>query len=137
MSTGYSGNAASRVTAVRRHRACHRRARRRLPPTTSGQHWTATIATARPISRARSHYTPGMEIRQLQSFVAIARRGGFRRAADELNISQAALSQQMKQLESEAQVALFERGHRPLTLTEAGQALLDHAERILSEANSA
>jgi DNA-binding transcriptional LysR family regulator len=69
--------------------------------------------------------------------VAIARLGGFRRAADELNISQAALSQQMKLLELEAQVALFERGHRPLSLTEAGQALLEHAERILHEANSA
>jgi DNA-binding transcriptional LysR family regulator len=78
-----------------------------------------------------------MEIRQLQSFVAIARLGGFRRAVDELNISQAALSQQMKLLEAEAQVALFERGDRPLTLTEAGQALLEHAERILGEANSA
>ena len=78
-----------------------------------------------------------MEIRQLQSFVAIAKLGGFRRAAEELNISQAARSQQMKLLETEAQVALFERGHRPLTLIGAGQALLEHAERILREASSA
>jgi DNA-binding transcriptional LysR family regulator len=78
-----------------------------------------------------------MELRQLQYFVAIAKLGSFRRAADELNVSQAALSQQMKLLEAEARVPLIERGHRPLTLTEAGHALLGHAELMLREASLA
>ncbi len=63
-----------------------------------------------------------MELRQLQFFIAIARVGGFRRAADQLNVSQATLSQQIKLLEHELGVPLFERSRRRVALTPAGVA---------------
>ncbi len=74
-----------------------------------------------------------IDLRQLEYFVRIARVGGFRRAAEELSVSQAALSQQIKLLEAELRAPLFERAHRPVGLTEAGAALLDRAELILQE----
>src|SRR5215207_8162276 len=72
-----------------------------------------------------------MEIRQLQYFAAIARHGGLRHAADELNVSPGNLSEQIKYLENELKVRLFERGPRGLTLTEAGGAFLERAEQAL------
>src|SRR4030081_3719393 len=74
-----------------------------------------------------------VELRQLQYLARIARVGGFRRAADELDMSQATLSEQIKLLEQEVGVRLFERGGRNLSLTEPGRALLERAERILEE----
>ncbi|MBV9582655.1 MAG: LysR family transcriptional regulator [Chloroflexi bacterium] len=78
-----------------------------------------------------------MELRQLQYLRNIARVGGFRRAADELYMSQATLSEQIKLLERELGVRLFERGGRNLTLTEAGKTFLARAERILEEVKAA
>jgi DNA-binding transcriptional LysR family regulator len=74
-----------------------------------------------------------MEIRQLQYFVTIARKGGFRNAAEALSVSQATLSEQIKSLEHELGVRLVERSNRSLTLTEAGRALLGRADRLLAE----
>jgi DNA-binding transcriptional LysR family regulator len=78
-----------------------------------------------------------LELRQLQYLARIARVGGFRRAADELDMSQATLSEQIKLLERELGVRLFERGSRTLTLTEPGRVLLERAERILEEVKTA
>jgi len=78
-----------------------------------------------------------LELRQLQYLARIARVGGFRRAADELDMSQATLSEQIKLLEHELGVRLFERGSRTLTLTEPGRVLLERAERILEEVKTA
>ncbi|MBV9322636.1 MAG: LysR family transcriptional regulator [Chloroflexi bacterium] len=78
-----------------------------------------------------------MELRQLQYLRNIARASGFRRAADELDMSQATLSEQIKLLEQELGVRLFERGGRNLTLTEAGKTLLARADRILEEVKAA
>jgi DNA-binding transcriptional LysR family regulator len=78
-----------------------------------------------------------VELRQLQYLRHIARVSGFRRAADELDMSQATLSEQIKLLEQELGVRLFERGGRNLTLTRAGSALLKRAERILEEVKAA
>ena len=74
-----------------------------------------------------------MEIRQLQYFATIVRTGGFRHAADELCVSQATLSEQIKALEHELGVRLVERGGRTLTLTDAGTCLLVRAERLLAD----
>jgi LysR family transcriptional regulator, transcription activator of glutamate synthase operon len=78
-----------------------------------------------------------VELRQLQYLTRIARVGGFRRAADELDMSQATLSEQIKLLEQELGVRLFERGGRNLALTEAGRVLLERAERVLEEVKAA
>ena len=77
-----------------------------------------------------------MEIRQLQYFATIAQTGGFRHAAEALSVSQATLSEQIKFLEQELGVRLFERGGRSLVLTDAGQALLRRAEHMLAEAKA-
>jgi DNA-binding transcriptional LysR family regulator len=78
-----------------------------------------------------------VELRQLQYLRHIARVSGFRRAADELDMSQATLSEQIKLLEQELGVRLFERGGRNLSLTHAGRTLLTRAERILEEVKAA
>lgn len=70
-------------------------------------------------------------IRQMQIFDAVARCLGFSRAADELGLTQPAVSLQIKQIESLAGMALFESVGRQLFLTAAGEALLGHARAIL------
>ena len=72
-----------------------------------------------------------MELRQLEALVAIVRLGGFRRAAEHLLISQPALSQQIQSLEAELGLQLFERGRRPVSLTQAGEVLLTRAQQML------
>jgi DNA-binding transcriptional LysR family regulator len=72
-----------------------------------------------------------VELRQLQYFAAIARQGGLRHAADDLNISPGNLSEQIKFLENELEVRLFERGPRGLRLTQAGVAFLERVDEML------
>ena len=70
-----------------------------------------------------------MELYQLKGFAAVAELGQLTRAAERLHISQPALSAQIKALEDELNVALFERGAAGMTLTAAGRQLLPEAER--------
>lgn len=72
-----------------------------------------------------------MEIRQLEYFAAVARHGGVRHAADELNVSPGNLSEQIKSLETELGVRLFERGPRSLKLTQPGIDFLERVEQAL------
>jgi DNA-binding transcriptional LysR family regulator len=74
-----------------------------------------------------------MELRQLEYFAAVARHGGFTRAADALWITQSALSQQVRRLEAELGVTLLRRTSRGAELTPAGEELLAHAEAALGE----
>jgi DNA-binding transcriptional LysR family regulator len=74
-----------------------------------------------------------MELRRLEYFVAVARHGSFTRAAEQLWITQSALSQQVRRLEAELGVALLRRTPRGAELTPAGEELLPHAETILAE----
>ncbi len=60
----------------------------------------------------------------LRAFTVAARHGSLSRAAEELHVTPAAVSHQVKALEDQLDIALFIRGHRSLTLTEAGRALL-------------
>ncbi len=74
-----------------------------------------------------------IEFRHLRTIRAIHRAGGLARAADVLNITQSALSHQIKGLEDQAGVELFVRRSKPLKLSAAGQRLLRLAEKILPE----
>jgi DNA-binding transcriptional LysR family regulator len=74
-----------------------------------------------------------MEIRQLRAFAAIAETGTFTAGAQRVHITQAAVSMQIRQLEIELGAPLFVRAPRRVILTEAGEALLERARRILRE----
>jgi DNA-binding transcriptional LysR family regulator len=73
----------------------------------------------------------GVTIRQLQIFVAAAGHLSFARTSEQLHLTQAGVSLQIKQLEEMAGFALFERRGRKVALTEAGEVLLRYAQRIL------
>lgn len=72
-----------------------------------------------------------MDLYHLQTFHRVARLRNFSRAADELSLSQSAVSRHIEALEERLGLELFSRGGRGATLTEAGLRLLDYAERIL------
>src|SRR5688572_25467733 len=74
-----------------------------------------------------------MEMFQLRYFVTAARLLHFSRAADELYVSQPSLSLQIGKLEAELGTALFHRQGRRVSLTDAGEALLPLAERLLEQ----
>src|SRR5437763_2911708 len=73
-----------------------------------------------------------MEISQLEVFLAVAREGGFSRAAEKLYRTQSAVSQAIRKLEGEIVEPLFDRSTREGVITDAGHVLQEYAERLLN-----
>src|SRR5215216_3816971 len=78
-----------------------------------------------------------MELRQLNYFVAIAEEQSFTRAAERLWVAQPGLSTQIRRLESELGVRLFERRPRGVDLTDAGELFLERARKAVAAAELA
>ncbi|MBW7460997.1 LysR family transcriptional regulator, partial [Paenibacillus sepulcri] len=78
-----------------------------------------------------------MEIRQLEYFAAICQEKHFTRAAEKLNVTQPTLSHQIKALEDELGVPLFDRIGKKIAITEAGQLLLKHCGQVFNSLSSA
>jgi DNA-binding transcriptional LysR family regulator len=78
-----------------------------------------------------------MELRHLQYFVAIAEERSFTRAAERLWVAQPGLSSQIRRLESELGIRLFDRHTRGVSLTQAGDLFLERARAVLAAAEDA
>jgi DNA-binding transcriptional LysR family regulator len=78
-----------------------------------------------------------MELRHLRYFVAVAEELHFRRAAERLHVAQPAVSEQVRKLEQELGVRLFDRTQRSVSLTTSGAALLEEARHVLRHAEVA
>ncbi|VBP10830.1 LysR family transcriptional regulator [Burkholderia pseudomallei] len=76
-----------------------------------------------------------MELRQLRYFIAVAEEMNITRAAQRLHMTQPPLSRQLQLIEDEIGLPLFERGARPLKLTDAGRVLYAQARRVLEQAD--
>src|SRR2546426_9549440 len=80
---------------------------------------------------------PRMELRHLRYFVAVAEEQNVTRAAARLHVSQPPLSRQIRDLEDELGVALFDHGAKSVRLTEAGKVFLTEASAVLQRTDEA
>jgi DNA-binding transcriptional LysR family regulator len=78
-----------------------------------------------------------MELRHLRYFVAIAEEHSFSRAAERLWVAQPGLSSQIRRLEAELGIRLFDRHTRGVTLTAAGELFLERARAVIAAADVA
>lgn len=76
-----------------------------------------------------------MDLRVLRYYLAVCQEKNITKAAESLRIAQPSLSTQIKELEQELGVTLFERGHRQIKLTEEGYFLRDRAQELVSMAD--
>jgi len=79
----------------------------------------------------------GLDLRDLEVFLAVARKGSFGRAANELLVSQPAVSERIRHLERVVGTRVFDRTTRGATLTPAGEQLLPYAQRCAALADEA
>lgn len=77
-----------------------------------------------------------MNIRQLEYFIEVVRHGSFSKAASVLHVSQPSISEMIKNLEDELGSPLLYRGARRIELTDAGQAVLEQSQQIVSLFNN-
>lgn len=78
-----------------------------------------------------------MNLKQLTYFVTLAEELHFGRAAERLGMAQPPLSRQIKQIEDDLGAVLFNRGHRAISLTQAGERLLERGSSILRQLEDA
>ena len=78
-----------------------------------------------------------MKLRQLRHFIAVASHGNFSRAAKALQLTPPALRRQVKGLEDELGVALFQRGSNTVSLTHSGQIFFEEVREILAHVDKA
>lgn len=90
-----------------------------------------TLVRSFLMSRCLSSIDGTMELRHLRYFLTIAQTQNMRRASEKLHVTQPALSRQLRDLESELGVELFERLPRGLRLTDAGSSYRDEVSRVL------
>ncbi|GLB50271.1 hydrogen peroxide-inducible genes activator [Neptunitalea lumnitzerae] len=76
-----------------------------------------------------------MTITQLQYVLAVAKYQNFTLAAEKSFVTQPTLSMQIQKLEDELDILIFDRGKKPIQLTEVGKKLVDQAKNIVNEAN--
>src|ERR1700721_1701401 len=113
----------------------HRRSRR---GTRSGSEGWVAQKQREPSQRWRYDFgISELDLDKVRSFVAVAERLHFRRAAEELHIAQPALSRQIQSLEGQLGVALLVRDRRAVSLTPAGRQLLEDAGPLLAGADAA
>src|SRR5438874_1055907 len=107
-----------------------------LSPESKAYYFSKLLSTANVIRIAYGSCSlinrgaPCMDISQLEVFLAVAREGGFSRAADKLYRTQSAVSQAIRKLEAEIGEPLFDRSSREGLLTDAGRVLQEYAERL-------
>lgn len=77
------------------------------------------------------------DFQELQAFVAVAERSSFKQAADDLSLSQSALSRRIEKLEDMLGVMLFERTTRRVHLTNIGRVFLGNVRTALDELEGA
>lgn len=80
---------------------------------------------------------PNIDFKRLRAFQMIERHGGLRGAAEALRLTTSAVSIQIKQLEEELGVVLFDRSNKKFSLTETGAVFLRDVERILADVDQA
>jgi DNA-binding transcriptional LysR family regulator len=78
-----------------------------------------------------------LDSRQLRAFTVLARTGSFTRTAGELHLTQSAISHAMRALENDVGCRLLDRMGKTVVLTQAGEQLLMHAEKVLQEMTTA
>lgn len=90
-------------------------------------------ALASPATRASSPKGPDLELRQIRYALSVAKERSFTNAAKRLNISQSAVSEQVKLLEQEIGFSLFRRTSQGIEPTERGRTFLYEAERVMGD----
>src|SRR5215813_5800177 len=79
----------------------------------------------------------GVELRQLEYFIAVASEMNFSRAAQRVHVVQSALSTSVSKLEKELGVELFDRSRQQIKITPAGELFREHARRVIQTARLA
>lgn len=77
------------------------------------------------------------ELSGMKAFVTVAELGSFSKAAEQLNLTQPALTKKIKKIEDNLNIALFERTTRKIALTQAGKMLLPKAKALIASLDAA